>query len=243
MKEEENIIKTISVNELIKSLKDYLPLFYLLLLIVTILTKAVFYKKYNIDIFSYFDLTEYLVHLFKDLYLLIIPIVISYVLSGPVVRSVFFMRFATKSYNTAPIKFIRAGFFINYIVSSYILYLIHSPWYVYLGIILGTRIWYLYNIEKTKDNSEIKEGFIKSDLIEILIFTTILSVSTLYFNSREMLKNNQLTEIKLTSGEVIKTTSRLKIIGETNKYIFLHNFCSKKSTVIGRVKINSISYN
>ena len=65
---EEKILKTISAKEILKTVKDYLPLFYLLLLSVTIPTKAYFFNQYKIDIYSYLDITEYLVYLKRRWY-------------------------------------------------------------------------------------------------------------------------------------------------------------------------------
>ncbi|MDP3680616.1 MAG: hypothetical protein Q8R22_07270 [Flavobacterium sp.] len=232
--------EVISFNELLNTLKNNLPIAYLLSIILSIILEAQYYKKYNIDIFSYLDLTEYLIYFFKSFHEFIISVFVTYFSCYVVFHSIDSLRFATKAYSISLTILNIFGFILSTIVAIFFLEKLEIPFYAWTGIIISLIIWYSYHLPKSY--SEKQKGLNQYDvpfLVFIFMFCAIISS---YYNHQELIENKQKISIILSPEKTILIGNDFRIIGETNNYIFIRDLIKNNTKIIKRDNIDEIIY-
>ncbi|WP_136666917.1 hypothetical protein [Flavobacterium sp. H122] len=232
--------KVLSFKELLNNLKNNLSIIYLLSVVFSIIIEAHYYKKFDINIFSYLDLTEYLIYFFKSFYQFIISAFITYFSCYVVFHTIDSLRFATKAYSISLTILNIVGFAFSIILSIFILNKLDIPLYFWTGIITSLIVWFLYYTPK--NYSEKQLGLNEYNVPSIIfLFLVCITISSYYYHE-ELLENKKKVSLVLSSNKTIVIGTNLKILGETNNYIFIRDLTNKKTKIIKRDKIEEIIY-
>jgi hypothetical protein len=240
LESENYIIKRITFKELIESLKTYLPVVYLIFLIISITIKASFFSHYGVNIFSYIELSEYLIYFFVDFSDLVISLITAYSFCYISFNILDITCFALKikSKHLSTINIIGIG--IAIVLSILFLSYLKTPKYYWIDILIGCITWMSYNSNLKGANKS--KGFVKNDVSQLIIWLIISMVVITYYKNEEVQSNSQIVKIQLKSNELIETSTNIKLIGETKNYIFIYNNLNSLTQVIKRDQIKNISF-
>lgn len=226
----------VSERNFLKSLINYIPLLLALAYCLGTIKIYVFYQWFGFNILPFLDISDLLTQTFNDLVyllegsILITTIVSLYLLINPKVLEIDDKKLEASTevkdqvYEDSKFKWTFTILVllseVSYIYANYKQYFTQSNFRVTIicivtALLLGT-IAFIAGRSHSSNYQYKKEFYIFTSLLIVYIFC-VQSLKAGYFT-----ENQTVGTTIYTNSEIIKTSSELKYLGTTSKYLFLY---------------------